>query len=136
MTDGKAPDADYEVGHGRPPKETRWKKGQSGNPKGRPKADRKGLLDISDILTRPVEVIEKGRVKRIPPYEAMMKKTAEKALKGDVRAMIKFIKACEHHGLIHTPAPVTGGGVIVAPDGSDFQEWFEEVTEEVPVELP
>ena len=28
---------DYEVGYGKPPKEHRFKKGQSGNPRGRPK---------------------------------------------------------------------------------------------------
>lgn len=28
---------DYKVGHGRPPKETQFKKGQFGNPNGRPK---------------------------------------------------------------------------------------------------
>ena len=27
----------YEVGYGKPPKATRFKKGQSGNPKGRPR---------------------------------------------------------------------------------------------------
>lgn len=39
----KIPDAqgkskEYEVGYKKPPKETRWKPGQSGNPKGKPKS--------------------------------------------------------------------------------------------------
>jgi len=40
-------DEKYEVGYGKPPKSSRWKKGQSGNPKGRPKGSRglRGDLD-------------------------------------------------------------------------------------------
>lgn len=135
MTDEKDPDGDYEVGHGRPPKDTRWKKGQSGNPKGRPKADRTGPLDISDILNEPVEVMENGKVKQISKFEAMMKKTAQKAIAGDVRATIRFIRACEKFDLLLVPAPATDGGVVVAPAGRDFEEWFDDVTVEVPVEL-
>ena len=33
----KEKDADYQVGYGKPPIETRFKSGQSGNPRGRPK---------------------------------------------------------------------------------------------------
>jgi len=31
------PESDYEIGRGKPPMHTRFKPGQSGNPKGRPK---------------------------------------------------------------------------------------------------
>ena len=33
-------DEDYEVGYGKPPKDSRFKLGQSGNPNGRPKGSR------------------------------------------------------------------------------------------------
>ena len=46
-----APDDAYEVGYGRPPKETQWKKGQSGNagPK-RSRAASVGTIEIIDRL--------------------------------------------------------------------------------------
>ena len=37
----------YEVGHGKPPKETRFKPGQSGNPRGRPKGP-----SLNEIMAR------------------------------------------------------------------------------------
>ena len=44
---------DYEVGKGKPPKETRWKKGQSGNPKGRPRVKRDArTMSLNDIAVQ------------------------------------------------------------------------------------
>lgn len=40
--------SDYEVGYGKPPAETRFKKGQSGNPNGRPKGSRNRLSAKND----------------------------------------------------------------------------------------
>ena len=35
--------ADYDIGYGKPPEDTRFKKGQSGNPRGRPKKQPKDV---------------------------------------------------------------------------------------------
>ena len=42
----KAYETDYEIGYGKPPKETRFKPGQSGNPRGRPKGAKNKKNDI------------------------------------------------------------------------------------------
>jgi hypothetical protein len=45
--------ADYEIGYGKPPERTRWKKGQSGNPRGRPKKPLPQLsVDVGEIIRR------------------------------------------------------------------------------------
>jgi hypothetical protein len=44
-----APPDDYKVGYRRPPQETRWKKGQSGNPRRKPKRT-ESMVDMVDRL--------------------------------------------------------------------------------------
>lgn len=45
----------YTVGYGKPAREHQWKRGQSGNPKGRPKGSKSGVTIIREINARPVK---------------------------------------------------------------------------------
>ncbi len=44
----------YEVGYKKPPRHTRFSKGISGNPRGRPKGTQNLVSVINDLLDRPV----------------------------------------------------------------------------------
>jgi hypothetical protein len=72
-----------------PPKHSRFKKGVSGNPKGRPKRKRKGLL-VSHIVSKaqstPTAYREGGRTKRASRLELVLKKLVNSALEGDARS--------------------------------------------------
>jgi Family of unknown function (DUF5681) len=80
---------DYEIGYGRPPR-NQFKKGQSGNPNGRPK----GAKSLSDRLMKAlnelVTIIENGSRRKIPKCDALVKQLLNKALGGDIRS-IKLI---------------------------------------------
>lgn len=78
---------DYEVGYGRPPKHTRFRKGKSGNPKGRPKGRRNHWTEVAAILKAPVVVKENGRRKSVTTERAALLRLREKALAGDARAL-------------------------------------------------
>ena len=83
--------SDYEVGYGRPPAHTRFKPGNSGNPKGRPKGAR-GLNTLArELLTARVPVRTASGEKRMHRIEAVLHKTFELALKGNPRALSQVL---------------------------------------------
>ena len=80
------------VGYGKPPLKTQFKKGQSGNPKGRPKGTRNFDTDVKEMLALPVPIDREGaRRKKISTQQATLWRLREKALKGDTRAMDRVI---------------------------------------------
>ena len=77
---------DYEVGYGKPPLHTRFEKGQSGNPKGRPRG-RKNLSSLlNDALNGWVIVVENGRRKKITKREAIITQLVNKSAAADLKA--------------------------------------------------
>ena len=78
---------DERVGYGRPPKATRFRPGQSGNPRGRPKGARNLSTIIAAALSERVTVTENGRRRRITKLEAAVKQLVNRAASGEGRAM-------------------------------------------------
>ncbi len=124
---------DYEVGYGCPPKHTQFKKGQSGNPRGRSKSRKSGSTVVSELLNEPVRVKTGEKTRDMWLFEVGLRQLALKAINGDLSAILKFVKICEEYGIIALP-PADTGGVFTAPKGVNFHEWLESVTEEVPVD--
>lgn len=91
MTDDQSEIGDEAVGFGKPPKEHQFRKGQSGNPKGRPKGA-KGLKSILEKeLNERVVINENGRKRTLSKLELTIKQLATKAAKGDSRATEKLL---------------------------------------------
>lgn len=77
-----------DVGYGRPPLETRYQKGRSGNPSGRPKKRPSTLAeDVVDVLALPVTARSGDKQVRLNTLEAMFQKLCMKALNGEKRAL-------------------------------------------------
>ena len=126
-------EGEYEIGKGKPPKHTRWKKGQSGNLKGRPKSRKSGPVDIDSLLDETVTATVRGKKTEMPIFEATFRQIALKAMEGHLPSIRKFLRTCKDHGVI-APSPQQEGGVIHAPKGVDFHEWLDSVTEWVPAD--
>ena len=77
---------DYEVGYGKPPRNTQFKKGQSGNPRGRPSGSKNLATLISVALNEPVIVVENGGRRKITKREAI-KQLVNRSTKADWRAI-------------------------------------------------
>jgi hypothetical protein len=76
----------YEVGYAKPPKHSRFQKGRSGNPKGRPKGSKGFATIVRHELEAPVEVRENGRVRKISKRQVIIKQMVNKAAAGNQRA--------------------------------------------------
>jgi Family of unknown function (DUF5681) len=83
---GAPSSAKYRVGYGKPPREHRFKAGQSGNRKGRPKGAKTTATLLRELLDRKIEVRTGGMVRKISLREAMLTRFAEAALKGDTKS--------------------------------------------------
>lgn len=83
----KRRDGTYEVGYGKPPAETRFQKGQSGNPNGRPKGSKNLATIVRQAANERVTIVVKGKQRSITKLEAAAKQLANKAAQGDLKAM-------------------------------------------------
>jgi hypothetical protein len=78
---------DYAVGYSRPPRETRWKKGQSGNPRRRRLKRAENAVEMIDrLLVEPVPVTLNGESKKIPAIQAIVLRLQQLAASGNTRA--------------------------------------------------
>ncbi len=97
LTDNNKSDdeADYEVGYGKPPKSGQFKKGETGNPRGRPKKmkprdpqDGDSYYDIMGrVLAMPVRVTKNNKTQSISSYEAVISQIQSQALGGDSKSL-------------------------------------------------
>jgi hypothetical protein len=85
--DDKEKSPGYEVGFGKPPAARRFQRGQSGNPKGRPKGTRNAGTVIMRALEAKVVMNESGRRREVTKFEAAVTQVANKAAGGDLRAL-------------------------------------------------
>ena len=77
---------DYVVGYGKPPVHTRFQKGRSGNPKGRPRGKKNMSTLLSAALDAAIIVVENGRRKKISKREAIITQLVNKSASADLKA--------------------------------------------------
>lgn len=77
---------DDEVGYGKPPRLHRFKPGQSGNPRGRPKGAMSLRTALAREMNQKISVTDNGRPIRISKLQAIIKAQTIKAAKGHVGA--------------------------------------------------
>ena len=85
-TGGAKGEGDYIVGRGRPPEKHRFRKGRSGNLKGRPKGTKNLKTDLVEELSERVKVTENGRKLTVSKQRLIIKVLTAKAVKGDTKA--------------------------------------------------
>lgn len=112
-----AADHKYEVGYAKPPKASQFRKGQSGNPKGRKRSEENFFAIFKRLVTRRVKVSNNGAVKTLSMAEAIFLRNYQAAMNQDETAMGNVLKLLEYAGETrdqHDPKVV--GGVIFMPE--------------------
>lgn len=89
------------IGYGSPPVSTRFKEGQSGNPKGRPRG-RTTEIPFDAVLGQKVTIREEGAARQVTAAEAFLLKLAKEGLEGDsasARASLRAIEDARDRGV-------------------------------------
>ncbi len=81
----------YTVGYRKPPKHSQFTKGQSGNPKGRPKGAKSFATEFHDELSTRIHVTENGKPKKISRRKAVTKQLINRAAAGDLKAILLLL---------------------------------------------
>lgn len=83
-------DDTYEVGFGKPPKSSQFRKGNSGNPKGRPKGSR----NLNSIVLREsrqmISIKTAQGIRKVTKLDAAVMQLGNKAAQGELRAQREF----------------------------------------------
>ena len=93
---------EYEVGYGKPPRAHQFRKGQSGNPKGRPKRKPAGsiLAAILQELDRTIEVSVGGEPTTLNTKEVIARKFVQDGVNGTPHQRRMFAKMLKELGMV------------------------------------
>ena len=118
MTDSKG----YLVGYKKPPIHSRFSKGRSGNPMGRPPGSVGLKTDMLAELSERLPVTERGKLRTLTKQRIVIKALANKAMTGDVRASGKLLDMIVKIFGLEEPEPHDNG--LTASDQEILEEFL------------
>jgi hypothetical protein len=92
-------DDEHRAGFRHPPEATRFKKGASGNPRGRPKKAASFKADLAAELQETLVLTENGKQRRITKQRAFIKTLTAAAIKKDIRAVTALLACMRYFGV-------------------------------------
>jgi hypothetical protein len=123
---------DAEVGYQRPPASSQFRKGQSGNPRGRRKGQRNLAPVLQEVLSQSVTVKQGGKSRRVSKGDALILMLMSTAQNGDTRAVRALLYCLEKVARVDAPEPQLGGRggsefMLVPGMAASSEEWQREI---------
>jgi hypothetical protein len=95
----------YEVGFGKPPKTTRFKPGESGNRRGRPKGSENFRTILAEEMSAQIEVKEGGKRRSVSKQRVATRQLVNKAATGDLKAFALLAEMLRKTGQLANEPP-------------------------------
>ena len=86
------------VGYRHPPTATRFKPGQSGNLKGRPRGTRSVGTILQEVVNRKIPVTDNGKTRKVPALEVALLRLTNGAMKGEPGALKLLFALVDRYG--------------------------------------
>jgi|ERR1700687_386436 len=93
-----ARDSIYEVGYGKPPKANRFRKGRTGNPRGKRQGEENTISAFKRIVLKRVKINDGEKIRTVTLAEAVILKNYNAALQKNPFAMSNIFRLAEHAG--------------------------------------
>ena len=96
----------YTVGYGKPPAHTRFRKGESGNPKGKKKGRKSLRAVVEKVFQEKVSVRTARGTRKVTKLDALVQKLMNDALTGDAKAVVHIVRLAKEAGLTQEAAAI------------------------------
>jgi hypothetical protein len=124
--------ASYSVGYGRPPVHTRFKRGQSGNRKGRRKGQRNVHTVLAETLNQRITIREGDRTRSVTKLDGVIIAMVNGALKGDAKAQTSLIAMMRSTGMVGEAPDVADAQPFTANDDAIIDDFLRRQTPQSP----
>jgi uncharacterized protein DUF5681 len=115
------------VGYRSPPKAHQFRKGRSGNPRGRKTGEENMIAIFKRLATRRVKVNDNGRFRMLPLAEAIILQNIKAALQRNSNAVANMFRLAEEADEFKDWSdPKVAGGLIFMPGKLSEEEFMVE----------
>ena len=123
-----ARDSIYEVGYGKPPKANQFRRGRTGNPRGKRQGEENTISAFKRIVSKRVKINDGEKVRTITLAEAVILKNCNAAVQKDAFAMSNIFRLAEQAGefVDFTDAKQVGGPIAV-PEKVTMEEFMAQL---------
>ncbi|KPA99893.1 DUF5681 domain-containing protein [Ahrensia marina] len=119
-------ETEYKIGYGKPPTHSQFKKGQSGNPKGRPKGKTLFRTEVQEIGRKMATVRTNGKTSKVPMTRVVLQTVLQRALDGDKTSTKQILELFDKY--LDEPGDEKNVAEISPADKALIDEYLAEIT--------